>query len=124
MAKTEKKTEAKAKLFKKKTKGTPKKVAKKAEGPGKGHLRNFERVDRKKMECKSEVARRFGNLIHETRQKAGLTVREQAEKWNMHHSYLGKVESGKCDVLLGTALNLVKVAKLPLSSIESVFAIA
>lgn len=124
MSKTEKKTDAKAKLFKKKTKGTPKKVAKTTGGPGKGHLRNFERLDRKKMECKSEVAKRFGNLIHDVRQKAGLSVREQADKWGMYHSYLNKIENGHCDVLLGTALGVLKKAKLPLSVLDSVLAIA
>lgn len=113
----------KTKLFKKSTKGTPKKTSKtEVDGPGKGHLRNLERLDRKKLKGASEVAVRFAALIHGERQKRKLTVREMAKSLNMHNSYFNRIEVAGCEPKLGTALGLMKKLKLPLSSLDSVFA--
>lgn len=114
---------SKTKLFKKSTKGAVKKTDKtKTDGPGKGHLRGQDRIDRKKLKGVSEVSVRFANLLHAERQKRSATTREISKLFKMHNSYYGKIETAGVEVKLGTALGLLKKLNLPISALEPVLA--
>jgi transcriptional regulator with XRE-family HTH domain len=50
----------------------------------------------------------FGGIVRVTRERAGLTQEELAERANLHRTYIGGIERGERNVAL---INLVKLAR-------------
>lgn len=62
----------------------------------------------------TKILQRFGERLKELREQNGLTQEKIAEKVNIHPTYVGKLESGKCNPSLMLVYKFTKILKVNL----------
>jgi transcriptional regulator with XRE-family HTH domain len=65
-------------------------------------------LNNRSVRSKLDTLKMFGRIVRRTRQRAGLTQEELAERADLHRTYIGGIERGERNVAL---INLVKLAR-------------
>ena len=66
---------------------------------------------------KKPLAVRFGDLIRELRNKAGLSQEQLAELCDLHRTYIGFIERGEKTITIETAYKLARAFGLTLAQL-------
>ena len=64
-----------------------------------------------------DIVHRLAKNIRFERLKQGLSQAELAEKANLHHNYIGRIERAKCNISIKTLENLAKALKTDINGL-------
>lgn len=64
----------------------------------------------------TKLLKRFGERLKELRKEKGFTQEQLAEKINVHQTYIGKLEIGKCNPSLMLIYKISKALKINLKT--------